>query len=401
MPGMPNRTTVMTAAAALLAALASAPNRCPALEPAAPTAENPKVHCLNEPKLAYVDQQGRTPFDPKIVMGTPFSRGRAVVRLAGGEQAIIDGRGEVLVTLKDLDVRDGLVDGYALFLKDGKYGLISDDGKISAEPRFRTLQSLSEGLAVYQDDDGKWGYVDARGKVVVKARYRRALAFQGGLAEVGMADGTELCGLVNAEGRELVPPTQYRAYPLGGGFGAVWPRREGKMSLIDASGKWIARDKFEDFEDFSEGTIPAAISFEEKTRQGPLLITSQKKLWGFLDKQGNWTIKPQFLAARGFAGGLAPVSTGAAWGYINPQGAMVIPPQFSVAYGFSEGRAVIKVGDPRQDVCGVIDTRGALVVPCRYSEVGACTNGFHRAFTDKIDAVLNSSGQAIWQKNKP
>ncbi|GAB1481000.1 hypothetical protein MASR2M74_35830 [Paracoccaceae bacterium] len=72
-------------------------------------------------------------------------------------------------------------------------------------------------------------------------------------------------------------------------------------------------------------------------------------LWGYI---GPWDsffeIADQFLAARDFAEGLAPVQDqGGKWGYIDRTGAWVIPAQFDQAYSFSDGLAGVVVGDLR------------------------------------------------------
>jgi len=84
-----------------------------------------------------------------------------------------------------------------------------------------------------------------------------------------------------------------------------------------------------------------------------------KKFWGYIDKQGNYVIKPRFAMASPFKDGLACV---ALWyrgpgslerdelnlhclryGYIDKTGRFVIPPIFTHAYSFSEGLAAAQI----------------------------------------------------------
>ncbi len=89
-------------------------------------------------------------------------------------------------------------------------------------------------------------------------------------------------------------------------------------------------------------------------------------LWGYI---GPWDsyfeIPDQFLAARDFAEGLAPVQDqGGKWGYIDRTGAWVIPAQFDQAYSFSDGLAGVVVGDLR----GFITADGRFAVEPQFQD---------------------------------
>ena len=64
----------------------------------------------------------------------------------------------------------------------------------------------------------------------------------------------------------------------------------------------------------------------------------------YVDRDGNFTIKPQFNNAESFSEGLAAVQIGWRWGFINKAGAMVINPQFDRVEPFSEGLAFAEGG---------------------------------------------------------
>jgi hypothetical protein len=70
-----------------------------------------------------------------------------------------------------------------------------------------------------------------------------------------------------------------------------------------------------------------------------------KKLWGFIDKTGNWVIRPSYHDANSFYEGLASVKVNNKYGYIDKQGNFIIKPQFDAAYSFIEGIAKVKVGN--------------------------------------------------------
>jgi len=96
--------------------------------------------------------------------------------------------------------------------------------------------------------------------------------------------------------------------------------------------------------------------------------------WGFIDRQGNIAIPPQFdlvlddlITGKSFSKGMAAVCVGKCayvypdgfnpdsdpwhkrfdgkWGYIDMKGRLVISPRFSSAKNFSRGRAAVATGD--------------------------------------------------------
>jgi hypothetical protein len=85
--------------------------------------------------------------------------------------------------------------------------------------------------------------------------------------------------------------------------------------------------------------------------------------WGYVDKDGNRVIRPAYLMAGPFRGGLAAVAVKpkkdpVQWGYIDHAGKMVIPPTFASAQSFSGGLALVSLEDGRQ---GYIDKSGKYV----------------------------------------
>ncbi len=62
---------------------------------------------------------------------------------------------------------------------------------------------------------------------------------------------------------------------------------------------------------------------------------------GFIDRQGNTVITPEFKTAKEFKGGLAAVETVKGWGFVDKTGAWKIEPSFEVADNFGDGLAPV------------------------------------------------------------
>jgi WG containing repeat len=103
-----------------------------------------------------------------------------------------------------------------------------------------------------------------------------------------------------------------------------------KYGFINKQGEWVIKPQFLNIGTFSEGLC---------------CIRHDDGNVGFINKQGEWVIKPQFQSAENFKEGLACVKL-YRWGFIDKQGQWVILPQFDKAYSFSEGLAAVEIKTP-------------------------------------------------------
>lgn len=81
--------------------------------------------------------------------------------------------------------------------------------------------------------------------------------------------------------------------------------------------------------------------------------------WGYADKSGSTTLKPQYSAAYAFnedTNDVAPVAVDGRFGYIKKDGEFVAQPQYSFAGSFSD-KGLAKVTDENGNV-GFVDSRG-------------------------------------------
>ena len=96
-----------------------------------------------------------------------------------------------------------------------------------------------------------------------------------------------------------------------------------------------------------------------------LYLIYREGKWGYIDKNGNVIIKPQFPEAWRFSEGLAAVSINGLYGYINLDGEIVIDAIYEDARDFKEGLAAVSL----DGLYGFIDKEGNVVVDIIYEEV--------------------------------
>ena len=178
-----------------------------------------------------------------------------------------------------------------------------------------------DGIQTTQSGD-YFGFKRADGTVIVDNIYKFVDKFHAGFCKV-FADYGQ-CGLINREGREIVPPV------------------------------------YEDVSYPAEG----------------LILVNDNGRYGFFDTLGNQRIPFTWRAASTFSQGLAVVavdidSTLVLYGFIDTAGRMAIAPEFQYAYPFSEGFAVVK----NYERYGLIDLRGREVLSTKYERLSPVIHG--------------------------
>lgn len=130
--------------------------------------------------------------------------------------------------------------------------------------------------------------------------------------------------------------------------------------------------------------------------------------WGYADKSGSTTLKPQYSAAYAFnedTNDVAPVAVDGKFGYIKKDGEFVAQPQYSFAGSFSD-KGLAKVTDENGNV-GFVDSRGRKAFDGRMFSYATDMNdsGYAFAYTlmmpelegrgyyDIIYSLLSSDGK--------
>jgi hypothetical protein len=232
---------------------------------------------------------------------------------------------------------------------EGSHGSGGSEAWVQAE----ASRSSSEDLKPVRTSRGKWGYVDNRNALVINPQFDSAKRFSEGLAPAALG---KKFGYIDSTGRFVIEPQFAYAEPFSEGLALVFldwginflGRAEGftffvRAGYIDRTGKTLIKPRFvENARSFSEGLA----AFQAGTD-----YTHGQSKWGYLDKQGNWAIQPQFDIGDDFSEDLAAVSghlqgrEGEYWGYIDKSGKIVIPLKFDRALPFAAGLAKVKTSD--------------------------------------------------------
>jgi hypothetical protein len=164
---------------------------------------------------------------------------------------------------------------------------------------------------------------------------------------------------------------------------------EGLVVAQTASEEWVVLNE--------QGMIVLSLNVSNITpdiggfSEGLMVVTQNRKC-GYIDKAGNMIIPPRYIVAKPFSEGLAEVKMPPAtpgmngkWGYINKNGDFVIAPVYDNVMPFREGRAFVY----RESAWLLVDKTGKVV--------GSQTFGAVKGFSEGTAAVrVQIDGKHLW-----
>ena len=295
--------------------------------------------------------------------------------------------------------------GVATIQLNGKYGFIDDSGKILANPQFDEINEFHGEIACVKKGD-KYGYINKQGKIVIPVQLDDGGYFQNGTSVIKINGKS---GVIDQTGKYILEPVfenltrsipdgeqiMYKinnkwGYVLAGGIrieakfddwqlfaknGLASVKLDGKWGFIDKNGDFVIKPIYEKTKGFYKDGF-AAVKIDNK--------------WGLIDSKGVWIMKPQYDDFDSYLDGMGCVEINKKWGYINKNGDVIIKPQFDEADPYFLGRARVLKGKKY----GFINKKGELAIPFQFEKVNGFYGGDYSEFrkNDKwglIDTVGN------------
>ena len=209
-------------------------------------------------------------------------------------------------------------------------------GVTNKKKRFSAIGRFSEGLAPVK---GKiqWGYINKGYDVVIPLMYERAFSFKEGL---GMVILNSQYGFIDHTG-EVQIPFKYTAAPH---------------------------------------------SFEQECAR-----VCHDRLWGLIDREGNYILPPTYSQIEQFAEGLALVSLHNKVGFINKKGEVVIPLVYDNGRSFSEGLTAVCI-EGQSSKWGYINKDNQEVLPFKYDIAEPFYNNIARVSLYGKSMKINKQG---------
>jgi len=306
--------------------------------------------------------------------------------------------------------------------KDGKWGLISIDGKVVISFNYDDIYTFDykktsrmegpyieyldyHGKTAIVKKGGKWGLVNTKDEVLADCVYEEffipdvQLFYENRAA--AKKDG--LWGFLNEKGK----PVSSFIYEAVGSNPLETPQSisiyNGGMAVAKKEGKWGAIDL-----DGKE-RIPFIYDFIS-TFNTETTIAQKDGKWGYINKSGEEVIPLIFDEIKWFELGLSPAKKDGLWGFLNEKGEVVVPMMYdeilvsevvSVEGGLwffsQDGYCAVK----KNGKWGLIDKDKNTIVNYEYDGIKFTSSGLDdwRYFSDGFLAVKKGSYWSVVNKN--
>ncbi len=269
-------------------------------------------------RWGYVNVHGNWVIQPQFDDAEPFSEGAAVVK-TGERYTYIDVNGAKLLD-RDFSLARSFGGGVALVAVKGKWGLIDRRGALVPDPALddieQCLDAWSHWIACFSGgvvaarQGEQWGYLDRAGRWVIAPRFAHAGRFSEGLAAAAEVDGH--FGYIDLRGHFVIAPKFADALWFSNGRAIVQLAATDsiEIAMIDATGGEVATIDWHTPLFGMNVDLAAAAKvldrFPDYLADG-LLPSMREGRWGYLDRDGQWAVEPQFDFAMPFQDGLAMI----------------------------------------------------------------------------------------------
>jgi hypothetical protein len=372
-------------------------------------------------KWGYIDKSGNYVIAATFSKAANFSEGFAWVQLNNGKMVFIDKSGKVAIDLginNATDFKNGLA---SAFIREKGWGVIDSAGNWVIKPK-KQWMNISEfnahGLAKVRINKAGYAIINRKGEVLSKAKYDEISTFSEGFAVVrrkGFSEkGSKLnsaYGLIDTNGRETVKATYQKIGPVKNGLAMFCS--QGNYGYLSPEGKIKIAAQFYLAEDFQEGKaivfnkhnltgiidtvgnfiIAPNVSKIMEISEGLALVKSAYSSFYFLGEDLQRQNSENFVAAKNYADGVAPVCYKNNWTIINTRGIKLSTEKFQQIDAFKNGFAKVKLCNRM----GVVDSDGKIVIEPEYEYVSYAGNGLFRVEKQNSLGYLNNKGEWVWK----
>jgi WG repeat protein len=288
----------------------------------------------------FIDNRGKAVIAPRFEAALPYSEGLAAVKREG-RWGYIDRNGLEVIPIRYRTVQS-FRNGVAIVdtgLPNHPVGLIDTAGSWVTPPLFRSLSAAAgpDGLLLGQKEPAEgFGFYDRSGNLVL-GPYFLAFPFAQGRARVktGVRTGSD-DWLIDISGT-LLPKKPLVLDGIRFSEGLIAVRRDRKLGYMDLEGNVAIEPRYDQGGEFTEGLaavqlegrwifidksgaatseFPAGVAFAEPLSDGLSLVSADRdqpgRKFGYVDRKGQWAIKPIWDDAEPFHEGLAYVGN---WKY--------------------------------------------------------------------------------------
>ena len=306
------------------------------------------ISCKKDGKWGIVDSIGNEIIPCIYDLAFQFKPYDAIIVQKGKKFGICSIDNKTLIDF-EYDVILDYNEGYALAVKNNKYGVINGDMKLTVEciyDKFPLVPNIGE--------------------------YKKYFCFGKGQGISDYSNNNHArYGIIDVETGAEIIPFEYEELGNYNDTSLIVAKKDGKYGFINSKNEIIIPFMYDRAKDFFEGL--AYVAQKKGSAQTILGMVPTLKS-GFINKKGEVVIPlkfdDQFFGDPTFNNGLAVMGVGddnvyaTRFGYINKEGEYVIKPQFDKANPFKKGVAMVE----KDKKVGIINTKGEFIIPMMYDE---------------------------------
>lgn len=357
----------------------------------------------------FIDLKGNCFIKPQYFKAFPFMQNFALVQGLQGvllKWYFIDKSGTNTFN-KIFDSANSFSEGCAAVRENGKWGFIDTKGEYIIKPQYEAVENFIDGLAAVKYK-GKWGFIDKNGKEIIYPQFSYVSNFKEGICLVGIfidyhntkykyidKNGNTLIQL----DKGITPDIETVNSDFNNGLAKIIDNR--RIAFIDKSGRIVFKAK-----NYKSSTCH---NFKVFPFANEYAIAESCGKIGYLNKEGNWIVKPTFDEAGNFSEGFARVKKNGNWGFIDKSGNVVInksiindktelitEPPYEFVSDFSEGIAIVKI----RNLYGYINTKGQWLIKPSFLKALPFQNNIAPVIIDSTKGwqFIDRTGKPLFDK---
>ena len=273
--------------------------------------------CDQESRCGFIDTRGAWVVPPVFDRVEAFSENGLAPAKRPGEElwGYINAAGAFVIS-PVFDAAFPFDGDRAKVSSGGLYSLINSKGQAVGKHKFTILGDFDSGglTSAQKDTDGLFGLVNRSGAWVVPPTFERVFSFNGDNLAPAQAGG--FFGFINRKGQWVIKPSFGNVDDFESRGSRAPAQLSGAWGLIDSEGRWVVNPDH-------------LLLLNTGVTHGPIQVFAGNGRWGLMDENGRWLLEPILTASPYFASnGLSEAKVGKLYGFIDRFGNWVVEPSF-------------------------------------------------------------------------
>jgi hypothetical protein len=338
----------------------------------------------------------------------------------------------------------GLINGKAVFARNGKYGILRKNGTVLLNPTYDSLFADSNHFIgrIWSDGKHRWSLLDSAGRVISTKTYDAIYPFAGSLFPVvnrlywGALDETGhevmACaydsivqrmsnrmvvkfrgayGIIDTHESWLVTPRSNHLMIINEDRFLEYTPKITYLKAIDGQTIYFTENQIEVHDDYLIEHLPSGtvwqidldgtIANRQVQLDGPIekILPASEGLraikkngqYGFVDDLGRLRIANRYDDVQSFQEDLAAIRIRGHWGFINHEDNIAVQPVYDAVTPFVNGLSCVT----QKGLQGLIDKMGNLVLHARYDSIRVLEDGYVIVQQERSWGLANTRGSVL------